>query len=612
MRLLAAAAVGIVSLLSIWSPGSATPTSLERQSAGGRCVDVFRPSTGGAANSGGEPHSLVTADFNEDGRDDVAVLRSRRAPSVNATAVRVLLSTGHGELRSRPALVPVDEAWTVLPGEFTGDGHVDLVTVAQPRPMLDVLAGDGTGGIERLERPLPLSASAATVAASDLDHDGLTDVLISDWQQPGAPVPILHVLLGLGRGEFAEAPGSPLRSRGHVEQATTGDFNGDGSIDVALASQSDGPDVLLGDGTGTLRPLATPLIGSEVPRNLSLIAAADFNADRHPDLAVVGADHTVVHILLGDGTGRFRAQLVRERPFPLRKTAIAIGSFNGDRLSDLALLYQSYDPYQAQVRVLLSTRTHGLQEAPGSPEYIGVGSSSGLAAADLDGNQFDDLVFAGPATRAGSLPILLNSADRPNASDRIPTHIGMLQDRRFSDARRFMTTFGTPMRVEGSMACDRGALRGRRLALHRRVATHSGHFGPWRKLTVATIGRTNRVRRAVRTSALAEYQWRPGDRRRPALERSITVTVSVAQAVSVRVTDLVRGAVRPAHAGATVILERADRESEFDEVWPTVDTTRLRANSTFSFPVPRRKGTYRVRREADRAHALGLSATFRR
>ena len=77
-----------------------------------------------------------------------------------------------------------------------------------------------------------------------------------------------------------------------------GDFNGDGNLDLAVATAgSNGVSILLGNGTGNFT-LASSVATGKLPRS---IAVGDFNGDGKLDLAVLNAQS--VSTLLGDGTG---------------------------------------------------------------------------------------------------------------------------------------------------------------------------------------------------------------------------------------------------------------------------------------------------------------------
>jgi hypothetical protein len=143
----------------------------------------------------------------------------------------------------------------------------------------------------------------------------------------------VSVLLGRGDGTFAPArsyaAGADPRSLG------VGDFNGDGVLDLAIAHgdfSQNTISVLPGRGDGTF---AGPQDYAAGVGPWS-IAAGDFNGDGLSDLAVVNCTHLTVSVLLSQRDGTFAApQSYAAGFYPY---AVAVGDFNGDGVPDLAVV----------------------------------------------------------------------------------------------------------------------------------------------------------------------------------------------------------------------------------------------------------------------------------
>src|SRR5262249_31647365 len=149
------------------------------------------------------------------------------------------------------------------------------------------------------------------------------------------------VLLGNGDGTFrppapyavSTAPGT---GRGAL---VAGDFNGDGRLDLTVASTIIDDN---GDYTGAGSVLRGERAGSfqaSVPRSTGMdivsMVAGDFNGDGRLDLTLTSANFPdTVSVLLGEGDGSFQP--------PARYTAasglysLVAGDFNGDGRLDLA------------------------------------------------------------------------------------------------------------------------------------------------------------------------------------------------------------------------------------------------------------------------------------
>jgi hypothetical protein len=82
----------------------------------------------------------------------------------------------------------------------------------------------------------------------------------------------------------------------------TGDFNGDGKLDLAVSDASANMvSILLGNGDGTFQA-HYDYRAAAMPYGL---ATGDFNGDGHLDLAVVNDASNTVSVLLGNGDGTF-------------------------------------------------------------------------------------------------------------------------------------------------------------------------------------------------------------------------------------------------------------------------------------------------------------------
>jgi hypothetical protein len=124
---------------------------------------------------------------------------------------------------------------------------------------------------------------------------------------------------------------------GFGPQVITGDFNGDGRLDLAATSPADGTvNVLLGNGNGTFQPAASYSAGFGSGGTPYWLAAADFNGDGHLDLAVEG--NNSVSILLGNGDGTFQpARIYSTGSGVGDRGGLAVGDYFGNGRPDVAV-----------------------------------------------------------------------------------------------------------------------------------------------------------------------------------------------------------------------------------------------------------------------------------
>src|SRR5262249_47691240 len=146
----------------------------------------------------------------------------------------------------------------------------------------------------------------------------------------------VSALSGHGDGTFQTAIDYATGS--NPVSVAVGDFNGDGKADLAVANAvSANVSVLLGNGDGSFQAAVNYGAGG-YPYS---VAVGDFNDDGKPDLAVANPNGATVNVLLGNGDGTFSKYI----SYPLGgsyppggyPSSVAVGDFNGDGRSDLAV-----------------------------------------------------------------------------------------------------------------------------------------------------------------------------------------------------------------------------------------------------------------------------------
>ncbi len=244
------------------------------------------------------PQGIAAADLNGDGRPDLA------AADNGSSQVSVILQDGFGGFLAAVAYPvgtnPTAVALVHLEGDPKPEIAVTTATMVGAQ-ILTLLTNNGLG-VFTTQSDHPVRNSPQAITLFDADSDGLVDlavpcrsadaVVILIQRPPGPPV-----LSAAPRVAVRDAP----------RAAASGDFDGDGDLDVAVANSGidNRVSLLAGDGLGGLSEYATlPAIGAEA------IAAADFNRDGKLDLAVSapGAGPPTVEIYFGAGGGAFAPQ----------------------------------------------------------------------------------------------------------------------------------------------------------------------------------------------------------------------------------------------------------------------------------------------------------------
>jgi hypothetical protein len=271
----------------------------------------------------------------------------------------------------------------VAVSDFNGDGIPDLVTVNYASGDVTVLLGDGLGGFSAASgSPISLGSNTGpqSVAVGDFNGDGSADIAVADENAGN-----ITVLLGNGTGGFTAATGSPFAAGTGPHSVVVGDFNGDGVEDLAMANYfTDNVTVLLGNGAGGFTAAAgSPFSVGASPYAL---AVADFNGDGIEDIASADLGSSTVTVLLGNGSGGFTAASASPFAVDQNPEAIVAGDFNGDGKADLTTAnYTGND-----VTVLLGNGSGGFSAAAGSPFAAGMNADA-LTAGDFNGDGVQDL-----------------------------------------------------------------------------------------------------------------------------------------------------------------------------------------------------------------------------
>ena len=289
---------------------------------------------------------------------------------------------------------------TVTPGSSVPAGTYDLAVSASgvgvPRsgPFTLTLSSSATGTFQNAVK-YTVANEAYAVVAGDFNGDGKLDLAVTHFASSGT----VSVLLGKGDGTFGSAASYSVGA--YPFAMAVGDFNGDGKLDLAVVNNNGtlntrgSVSVLLGKGDGTFRSAVNYSVGWDPTR----VAVGDFNGDGTPDLAVASESSGTVSVLLGKGDGSFRSAVNYAsggEPF-----AVAVGDVNGDGKLDLV----AANPNSGTVSVLLGNGDGSFQSAM---NYASGGSPSSVAVGDLNGDGKPDVVAG---NFSGTVSVLLGNGD---------------------------------------------------------------------------------------------------------------------------------------------------------------------------------------------------------
>ena len=270
---------------------------------------------------------LAVGDFNGDGKTDLATFISW------SRTVYFLLNNGDGQFTTTSVgLVYPPYGYTpqfIRAGDFNNDGRLDLVVASGISYI--VLLNNGEG-VFTLQPPVTVSSgvnSVGAIAVGDFNGDGKNDLAVTRGSQS------MLILSGNGDGTFSN--GNSYQIPSYVTMLRTGDLNGDNQADIIVISSGE-----LIPGTINLTLLISTSggeftrIGYAIPGSVTDAAIGDFNGDGVNDFLLVNATSNSVTLFTGSGNGTFSAQapiLTINSP-----NAAAAGDFNQDQKPDIALV----------------------------------------------------------------------------------------------------------------------------------------------------------------------------------------------------------------------------------------------------------------------------------
>jgi FG-GAP-like repeat/Protein of unknown function (DUF1573) len=321
------------------------------------------------------PTSVVVADFNGDGRPDMAVSDNQHG------WVSVMLGSVNGGFAAAVSYPTGYGPEALATGDFNGDKKIDLAIVDTNGGTISILLGNGDGTFQG-HVDYPVGQSPVGIVAADLNGDGKIDLATISTGDSA-----VTILLGNGNGSFEVQALIPVASTPNV--LAGGDVNGDGKIDLITSSNSYSTEftVLVNKGDGTFKQVQSP-----APYYTSAIVVGDFNGDGHLD--VISNSESSLYLSLGNGDGSFQAPVsIANVPYSYGQTLLT-GDFNRDGKLDIAV---------AGVWVLLGNGDGTFQNAILSPS-----SATPVATVDLNGDGELDIAAY---TNSGTVAVLLGDGN---------------------------------------------------------------------------------------------------------------------------------------------------------------------------------------------------------
>ncbi len=335
------------------------------------------------------PVSIVTADFNHDGKLDLAAVNR------SSNNVSVYFNIGHGSFAPAVNYTVGANSWMITAADYNSDGNIDLAVTSPGTGSVAVLLSNSDGTFA----PASYIATSGTpygIASIDVNNDGRMDLVMADNANNA-----VGVLRGNGNGTFQAPSWSAVGSQPFAIAAA--DFNRDGNVDLAVTNIGNGGNIsiLYGNGDGSFMPGVNLDCG---PDPYSIVTG-DFNLDGIIDLATANSGDGTISVLLSTSMGSFQSNFVYGAGSGAN--FLATGDFNNDGNPDLiAANTQSY--YNLY---LFMGNGNGIFQDPSLYESLPNAYARSIAVGDFDNNGRLDLAVTN--AYANGISILLNTDALP-------------------------------------------------------------------------------------------------------------------------------------------------------------------------------------------------------
>jgi hypothetical protein len=398
----------VLVLLNTTAPGATAPTFAAP-------LQTFTVET--------DPTLVTAADVNGDGKPDLIVA------NLIADTVSVLLNTTPPPAATlnfgSAQQFSTGHAHSVATADFNGDGKADLAVLnAEPDNSVSVLLSTTTPGATlpgfAVQQTFAVGASPRAIATRDLNGDGLPDLITANSADNTVSVLLNSTAPGAATPTFATqvtfATGSLPYS------VASADFNGDGKPDLVVANYvSSNVSVLFNT---TAPGAATPTFAGQMTFatgvNPQTVSVGDVNGDGLPDIIVGNyADATVSVLLNTTAPGAVAPSFATQQPFATvaatHPFAITMADLNGDGRPDIVVTNYSGTGNPDSVSVLLNTTASGAATPSfAAQQAFATGAYAfSVTTADLDGDGKIDLIIGNYLD--STVSVLINTAD-PGAS----------------------------------------------------------------------------------------------------------------------------------------------------------------------------------------------------
>ncbi|HET6725579.1 MAG TPA: FG-GAP-like repeat-containing protein [Gammaproteobacteria bacterium] len=343
---------------------------------------------------------MTTADFNDDGIADIAV-----TDFASPGGVWIFKGRSSGGYATPERYETGPKPFAIAAGDLDNDGDIDIVagsddgsTTAQ----ISILINRGDGTFEpHQDYDDSVHPFGISLAIADITGDGNADVVIGAED--------IVVLPGTGDGKLDQAGEQVLTGSLTVHFGLAiADINSDGRPDVVAASGCEAGikgavDVFLDAEDGTLPPTPTQSITVD---GCPFVATGDINGDGRPDVAVASNSENTVQVLLNVSGTIDNAGTVYDLPADSEPTQPRLADLDKDGRLDIVVA-------QTAGAVTASVLYGNGDGSFDSAQPVQVANATGdVVVVDADADGTPDLAAVDRSSRSAPLVVARGAGNR--------------------------------------------------------------------------------------------------------------------------------------------------------------------------------------------------------
>jgi hypothetical protein len=331
--------------------------------------------------TGPSPEGVVSGDFNEDGKPDLAVIDG------SSSSVQILLNVGGGLFtlgsQTNTGIRPVQ----IVTGKFNQSNHQDLAVASANDRTMTILLGKGDGTFTT--ESFPLGGVPTALIAADFLNNRRTQLAVVECASDQLGPCSLNLYQSDANAHFTRSQKISLPGKFPGGLMVSDDFNHDGKPDIAVSTVTQ---VLVFVNTSSFNGTgqATVSLHSTItPPNTAAIAglAAGHFVQNNPtpDLAIEVFDNVndtsfpnTNYIFLNNGFGSFFLKSKLAGTTGGFGHILAVSDINGDGIQDLLVAGTSF--HNGDFSFALG---HGDGTFSPLQQVAGFGPNTGIIARDL-------------------------------------------------------------------------------------------------------------------------------------------------------------------------------------------------------------------------------------